>query len=147
MTFNQLIVGSIVQFIFHMLLHILDYQGGLDMDYKYKVDYQVIARRVKEVREAARLTQAEFAEKIGISTNAVAKLETNRMTTSLWTLVNISNVLHMDINYFLCDSSEQINETDELDLSLNSRLHGLSAKDKMFLLHIIEGLKRYNTNS
>ena len=130
-----------------MLLHILDYQGGLDMDYKYKVDYQVIARRVKEVREAARLTQAEFAEKIGISTNAVAKLETNRMTTSLWTLVNISNVLHMDINYFLCDSSEQINETHELDLSLNSRLHGLSAKDKMFLLHIIEGLKRYNTNS
>ena len=71
------------------------------MDYKYKLDYPFIAKRVKEVREAAKLTQAEFAEKIGISTNAVAKLETNRMTTSLWTLVNIANVLHIDINYSL----------------------------------------------
>ncbi len=114
------------------------------MDYKYKLDYPFIAKQVREVREAAKLTQAEFAEKIGISTNAVAKLETNRMTASLKTLISISNVFQIDINYFLCDSSGQTSETDELDLSLNSRLYGLSDREKIFLLHFIEGLKQYN---
>lgn len=116
------------------------------MDYMYKIDYPFIAEQVKRVRDAAGLTQAEFAEKIDISTNAIAKLETNRMTASLRTLVNISNVFHIDINYFLRDGSGQLDENDELDLSLNSRLQGLSAKDKIFLLHIIEGLNQYNTN-
>lgn len=116
------------------------------MDYKYNLDYPFIAKRVKEAREAAHLTQAEFAEKIGISTNAVAKLETNRMTTSLWTLINISNVFQIDINYFLCSSSEQLGEADELDLSFNSRLHSLSDKEKVFLLHVLEGLRQYNMN-
>lgn len=117
------------------------------MDYKYKVDYPFIAKRVREVRDAAGLTQAEFAEKIGISTNAIAKLETNRMTTSLRSLVNISNAFHLDINYFLYDTSEQASETDELDLSLTSRLHSLSYKDKVFLLHVIEGLRQYNMDT
>lgn len=114
------------------------------MDYTYKLDYPFIARRVKEAREAAHLTQAELAEKIDISTNALAKLETGRMKTSLWTLVKISNTLHLDINYFLWDNSKQAEEIDELDLALNSRLYGLSAEDKTFLIHVMDGLRLYH---
>ena len=60
------------------------------MDYKYKVDYPLIAKRVKEARKFAGLTQEQLAEKIDISANAVAKLENNLMTASLQTLVNLS---------------------------------------------------------
>ena len=42
------------------------------MEYRYKLDYRVIGKRVKEARKAAQITQAELAEKIIMSTNAVA---------------------------------------------------------------------------
>ena len=71
------------------------------MEYRYKLDYSFIARRVKEARDAANLTQAELAERIDISTNAVAQLETDRMHPKLQTLLNIANVLQLDVNYFL----------------------------------------------
>ena len=71
------------------------------MEYRYKLNYSFIAKRVKQAREAAHLTQAELAERIDISTNAVAQLETDRMHPKLQTLLNIANVLQLDINYFL----------------------------------------------
>ena len=43
------------------------------MEYLYKLDYPNIAKRIKKLRKSADLTQAELAEKINISTNAVAK--------------------------------------------------------------------------
>lgn len=117
------------------------------MEYQYKLDYSLIAKRVKRAREAAHLTQAELAEKIDITTNAVAQMETDRMHPKLQTLLNIANVLQLDVNYFLRSSPEQAGEIDELTLSLNSRLNSLSDKDKIFLLRIIEGLKKYNEDS
>ena len=114
------------------------------MDYKYKLDYSFMAKRVKEARDAVHLTQAELAEKIDISTNALAKLETNRMHPKLQTLLNIANVLRLDVNYFLCNSTENTaDEEDEVDRLLNIRFHNLSAKDKAFLIHVIDGLKLY----
>ena len=52
------------------------------MEYLYKLDYPNIAKRIKKLRKSADLTQAELAEKINISTNAVAKLENNLMAPS-----------------------------------------------------------------
>lgn len=114
---------------------------------EYKLNYPLIAKRVKELRESAKLTQAELAEKIDISTNSVAQLETNRMKTSLWTLVNIANAFHLNIDYFLCEDSKQDDKINKLDLALNSRLYNLSDKDKAFLIHVIDGLKLYHTDS
>lgn len=114
---------------------------------KYILNYPLIAKRVKELRESAKLTQAELAEKIDISTNSVAQLETNRMKTSLWTLVNIANAFHLNIDYFLCEDSKQDDKINKLDLALNSRLYNLSDKDKAFLIHVLDGLKLYHTDS
>ncbi len=111
------------------------------MERKYKLDHKAIAQRIKVARRAARLTQAELAEQINISTNAVAKLEANLMNVSLQTLINIANALDIDMNYLLSDSET----TDEnTDMFLESLLAGLSMRDKAFLIHTINGLKAYN---
>ena len=65
------------------------------------MDYPAIARRVKEARRRAGLTQEQLAEQIDISANAVAKLENNLMNASLQTLVNIANALQLDMNDLL----------------------------------------------
>ena len=112
------------------------------MKEKYKLDYRRIARRVRQARKLARLTQAQLAERIGISTNAVAKLENNMMTASLQTLMHIANVLEVDINYLLVEDYEDQLE-DSMDLFLNSQIRGMTAAEKAFLVHIIQGMKRF----
>ena len=110
------------------------------MEYKYKLDYRAIAKRVKTARKAARMTQAELAEKIDISTNAVAKLEANLMKVSL----HIANVLDVDVNYLLTDSTSIDGNTTNTDIFLESLIKNLSMRDKTFIVHVINGLKVYN---
>ena len=112
------------------------------MDYRYKLDYPAIARRIKAARKQTGLTQAELAERIDISTNAVAKLENDLMAPSLQTLVNIANVLHMDLNDLFFDCVPQNDETAQ-DRLLVALLDELSIRDKAFLIHVISGLKQY----
>lgn len=116
------------------------------MDYKYKVDYPLIARRIKAARKRAGLTQEQLAEKIDISTNAVAKLENNLMTASLQTLVSIANVLGIGMDYLLCENYPT-NQEDNLDVFLNGLIDGLSQQDKEFIIHVINGLKFYHIQS
>lgn len=117
------------------------------MDYKYKLDYQVIAQRIKTARKAAQMTQADLAEEIDISTNAVAKLEANIMTASLQTLINIANILDIDINYLLKDIDCSNNIDSNIDLYLNSLISNLNINEKKFIIQIINGLKIYNSDS
>ena len=116
------------------------------MEYQYKLDYTFIAKQVKKAREAAHLTQAQLAERIEISINAVARLETDRMRPKLQTLLRIANVFQLDINYFLCDDAKDSGEKDETSRLLNGWLHELSTKEKVFLIHVIDGLKTYNNS-
>ena len=107
------------------------------MSQKYKYDTKCIAQKIKEARKRANLTQAELAEKIDISTNAVAKLENNLMAASLQTLISIANVLELDINYLLTSETGD----DEYLLSL---VHNLSLAEKDFIVSVINSLKKYN---
>lgn len=117
------------------------------MERKYKLDYQVIAKRIRAARKAAHLTQAELAEKINISTNAVAKLETNLMNVSLQTLINIANELEIDMN-FLLSGNDNTNSNDEnIDMFLENLIATLPMRDKEFIIHTINGLKAYNAES
>jgi len=114
------------------------------MEYKYKLDYKTMSKRIREARQHANLTQAALAEKINISTNAIAKLETNLMTTSLQTIMNIANVLTIDINYLLFDETAATKEDTRRDMFLDSLIANLSQKDKDLIIHIINGLKIYS---
>lgn len=117
------------------------------MEYRYKLDNQALAAKVRAARKAAHMTQAELAEKIDISTNAVAKLETNLMSISLQTLVNIANVLDIDLNYLLSAEESRNTAPDTSDMFLESMIHSLSIRDKTFVIHMINGLKAYNAES
>ena len=109
------------------------------MEQRYKVDYPAIARRVKEARRRAGLTQEQLAEQIDISANAVAKLENNLMNASLQTLVNIANALQLDMNDLLGVRARG----GERDPFLEGLLADLSPKDRYFLIYVINGLKLY----
>lgn len=116
------------------------------MEHRYSSDCKVVAKRIKEARKQAHITQAELAEKINISTNAVAKIESNLMSASLQTLISIANVLNIDINYLLLDELETNNRNTNIDIFLDSLISQMTQYDKEFIIHVINGLRIYKMN-
>lgn len=117
------------------------------MEYKYRLDHQAIADQIRAARKRANLTQAELAERVDVSTNAIAKLENNMMAAGLQTLLKIANTLHLDLNaLFLPDLPED--RSSSVDMILDSQLRTLSRTDKEFLIHTINGIRlHYHSES
>lgn len=78
---------------------------------------KIVVERIKEAREEAGLTQAELAEWIGLSADAVSKMETGRSTPTLRTLELLPGVLNRSVEWFLgLDRGMTPDETRLLEL-------------------------------
>ncbi|MBL8584006.1 MAG: helix-turn-helix transcriptional regulator, partial [Rhizobiaceae bacterium] len=56
-----------------------------------------IGRKVREIREASRLTQAAFAERLGISTSYLNQIENNQRPVSASVLLSLAENYDIDI--------------------------------------------------
>ena len=82
--------------------------------------------KIREVRKKENLTQEEFAEKIFVSRNAVAKWETNRGYPDIQNLITISDVFEISLD-------ELIKE----DKNVKNKIIAESSSKKWHLLVII----------
>ena len=82
--------------------------------------------KIKEVRKKENLTQEEFAEKIFVSRNAVAKWETNRGYPDIQNLITISDVFGISLD-------ELIKE----DKNVKNKIIAESSSKKWHILVII----------
>lgn len=73
------------------------------------VDYVAIGRRVKKYRIQANLTQADVAEKLGISVSYVSQIECGRTDVSLKRLDEIANIIHARIELLISDPETNLN--------------------------------------
>lgn len=73
------------------------------------VDYVAIGRRVKKYRIQANLTQADVAEKLGISVSYVSQIECGRTDVSLKRLDEIANIIHTRIELLIIDPKTNLN--------------------------------------
>lgn len=65
------------------------------------IDYTIIGKRLAFRRKQIPLTQAELAEKVGLSTKYISSIETANSIPSLDTLMRICSVLDVEPNYLL----------------------------------------------
>ena len=86
-----------------------------------------IGSRIKELREAANLTQDELAKKVGVTKSAIGNYEQNISSPKESVLYNLIDALDCDANYIFQD--------------------GLNIKSKEFKLtpHEQEHLKKYRS--
>ncbi len=82
--------------------------------------------KIKEVRKKENLTQEEFAEKIFVSRNAVAKWETNRGYPDIQNLITISDVFEISLD-----------ELIKKDKNVKNKIIAESSSKKWHLLVII----------
>ena len=66
------------------------------------------ASRITILRDELKLSQKEFAEKIGITQGALSQLEAGKSTLSLQTIVNISQVFAIDCNWLILGDEASI---------------------------------------
>ena len=105
-----------------------------------ELNYQALGLKIREVRKSRNLSQEKLSELVGISPNYLSRVETNNGgIVSLPTLVKISNILNVSMDYLLSDSLV-LPDTDLLNLS------ALPEDDKRYLTAIIKEFLKYKTN-
>ena len=62
------------------------------------IDYVSIGNRIREIRKAKCLTQAELAEKSGVEPSNISHIERAATKLSLPTLINIANALGVTLD-------------------------------------------------
>ncbi len=67
-----------------------------------------IGRKIRDLREAQRLTQAAFAQRIGISTSYLNQIENNQRSVSAAVLLALAEVFRIDIADFSSGESDRL---------------------------------------
>ena len=73
------------------------------------VDYVAIGRRVKFYRKIANLTQADVAERLGISVSYISQIECGHTDVSLKRLDEIASIINTNIELLLSVNSVSVN--------------------------------------
>ena len=63
-------------------------------------DKEFIAQKIKQARVKANLTQSELAEKVGLSTQHISRIESGYYIPSLASFFKIISILKMDLHEF-----------------------------------------------
>jgi transcriptional regulator with XRE-family HTH domain len=112
-----------------------------DIVAKYKLDYDMLAKRIKQARHEKGYSQSKLAELVGVSTNTIGRLEISYTTVSLKTVLAIANALDVDINFLIGSSS--LDGKHSTDLLIENLLQDFTEREKQFLAQIISAVKSH----
>ena len=91
-----------------------------------------VGQRFKQYREQAGLTQEELAEKVGLNSNYISRIERGDSFPRLETFVGLLNALEISADAIFCDvvfSSLAYSEN-----MISEKLKGLPKKERMKFL-------------
>lgn len=108
------------------------YLYGLDKLFA-KRGYNMIAEKIKSLREARKITQSELARQLGITRNGVNSWEQGLSTPSPASIVELAKFFGVSTDYLLGVSSSQAVDAT-----------GLSQRDVALLAELSERLKQAN---
>lgn len=81
-------------------------------------------KRLKKIRNALNMTQAEFGEKIGLSQNTIANYECGRRALTEQTIRSICREFNVNKSWLLEGTGSMFVETDELEILIAKMLAG-----------------------
>ena len=95
----------------------------------------LLGRNIADRRRALGLTQAEFAERLGIDTVTISRFERGSHLPSLMRLEQIANSIELPLSELL---SQSTNLCTDQSLLIQNWITGLSDADRNFLLGMIQ---------
>ena len=100
------------------------------------VKYREFGLRVREARKNRKLTMRELSEKINITENFLARIESNNGRAGIGTVIRICNELKVSMDFLFQDSLFDM-DADTLNVE------ALSEPDKNFIINTVNNLKQY----
>ena len=95
-----------------------------------------IGRRIKERREQLGLTQAEFAEQLGVATNYISTIERGASFPRCEKLIAILNGLETSADAIFCDVLDYSAAYQASTLS--ERLRDIPAREQKRILEVVD---------
>jgi len=115
-----------------MSLPLLLYLGGVEMDYR------AVGKRIRNERIGNKLTQAELAEKVNVTTAYIGQIERGERKFSIETLLNIATVLNVSVDYLLREEDNLY--TASLHQQMTSLLDDRGPEDIAMAIDIIKAV-------
>ena len=81
------------------------------------VNYKSIGRRINFYRKRLSITQAEFAEKLGVSESYISQIERGTAKVSLVRLDQIADILEVNICFLISDNVVTSDESFNSEIS------------------------------
>ncbi len=117
---------------------------------KIEINHEAVGQRMREEREKLGISRGELAELIGLSDYYIGQLERGERQMSLPVLINITNLLHISLDYlifgnphneadFITDSGK-IYEASKYskDNELNELLNKCSSNELLLIKKLIK---------
>lgn len=99
----------------------------------------MLGNRIREYRKERGFSQEILAEKSGVSTNTISRIEGGQMAMSVGILQKIVKALGVDANMLLGVSTE-VNETKIWVSAFSSRIQELKENEQEILKHTMNAL-------
>ena len=99
----------------------------------------ILGNRIREYRKERGFSQEILAEKSGVSTNTISRIEGGQMAMSVGILQRIVKALGVDANTLLGVSTE-VNETKIWVSAFSSRVQELKENEQEILKHTMNAL-------
>ena len=104
------------------------------------VNFHHIGRRVKEIRHAKGMSQAELAEQIDMSTPYISLIETAAKKASLSTLILIANALGVTVDALL--NGNQTNDSVEYCGDLVCLINDCNNYERRIIFEVASTIKK-----
>lgn len=95
----------------------------------------ILGEQIRNLRKSKKMTLSVMAERVGITTSAIAAYENGARTPSLDILIKIAKLFNVTIDYL-------IGLDDDIKVSIND----LSDNDKETVINLIETLRVKNSH-
>lgn len=89
-------------------------------------------KRIRGLRTARNMTRQHLAERIGLTVNALSKIETGINGAKIDTLICIAELFHVSLDYLVCGRG---NETESI---LEGLLKGLGKGEREYICKIMQ---------
>jgi len=102
-----------------------------------------IGKKIRKLRKAKKLTQGELAEKVGIVSAHLSRLELGHYKPSIDLVKNLADIFEVTTDYLLSDIDEEAPVVKIQDQAFSERiqlLNSLNEKDKEAIMHMIDAL-------
>ncbi len=97
-----------------------------------------LAKHMRDRRRALGITQEQLAEKSGLSTNYVARLEIADKTPSVGTLIVLSEALGVEVSELLAGDKERPWQADAEEIA--RIMESLDARDSRFIVKQVQAI-------